>query len=95
MHVYRLHSSEATPTPAHTRGAGTSSGVSGSQQPSSTDTASATGSGSQVQTLLGLLSEIPQTRNEVVARAREKVANGDYLTRPSAEATAEVFLRSV
>lgn len=55
----------------------------------------ASGSGSQVTALRGLLAQFPETRDEVVARAREKVASGDYLTRPSAEASAEVFLRSV
>ena len=44
---------------------------------------------------IGLLAEFSETRDEVVARAREKVANGVYLTRPSAEASAEAFLRSV
>lgn len=95
MHVNRLHSIEASPTPVQTRTPGQASVTGTKSSEPVVEGPLAKQSGSQVAALQGLLHGIPETRDEVVARAREKVANGDYLTRPSAEATAEVFLRSV
>jgi hypothetical protein len=49
--------------------------------------------GSAVGALLAQLRQTPELRQAVVEQARGKVASGDYLTRTSAEATAEALLR--
>lgn len=94
MQVHRLHSSEASPNPLHTRALADASDLSESQRAAASIGGSTT-AGSKVAALAEQLHEIPESRDAVVARAREKVASGEYFTRASAEATAEVILRSV
>ena len=54
--------------------------------------ASLTRSG-DTRSLLNQLDGVPEVRDEIVARAAERLSRGDYLTEQSAEATADAILR--
>lgn len=95
MQIHRLHLPEAAPNPLHTKTSGGASDVSDLRPATAEGDVSSTAPDSALATYVAQLRQIPDTRDSVVARAREKVAGGDYLTRTSAEATAEVVLRSV
>jgi len=92
MQVYRLHSSEPVASPVTSRA---SSGAlsAGSSGTNDTQEGVSAEMGSAVGALLAQLRQTPELRQAVVEQAREKVASGDYLTRTSAEATAEALLR--
>ena len=66
--------------------------VDGSEAESSQHRGSATES--RLRSLAGQLQEVPEVRSEVVARIRQQVADGVYLSRESAEATAAAIVRS-
>ncbi|MBX3444730.1 MAG: hypothetical protein KF774_20185 [Planctomyces sp.] len=96
MQVHRPHTPDPSSLPVQNRTARGAGQVSGAQAPGvAPSETTAPGGNSQVAVLHEQLRGIPDTREEVMARAREKVASGDYLTRPAAEATAEAILRSV
>jgi len=93
MQVYRLHSSEPFAGSVTSRAAdgelnSTSSAAKDAHEGASAD------AGSAVSALLAQLHQAPDVRQAVVEQARAKVASGDYLTRTSAEATAEALLRN-
>ena len=93
MQVYRLHSSEPPANgPVTSRASG---GVLGASSSGAKDTQEGVSAdrGSGVSALLAQMRQTPEIRQAVVEQARGKVASGDYLTRTSAEATAEALLR--
>jgi hypothetical protein len=91
MQVQRLHSSQPPAGPVLSRKAG--SGNASHIRPQGAQEDAPAEAGSTVGVLSAQLGEIPEVRQAVVDEAREKVAAGDYLTRSSAEATAEALLR--
>ncbi len=91
MQVYRLHSTETLAKPATERALAGGPAMASQGANGATESASAE-QGSGVGALLAQLRQHPEIREAVVEQARAKVANGDYLTRSSAEATAESLL---
>ncbi|HVJ67423.1 MAG TPA: flagellar biosynthesis anti-sigma factor FlgM [Caulifigura sp.] len=92
MQVYRLHSSQPLAGSVTSRSLNNALDESSSGQKETQDGVSAE-PGSTVAALVAQLQQSPDVRQAVVEQARAKVASGDYLTRTSAEATAEALLR--
>jgi hypothetical protein len=68
-------------------------GIVESKRPAATNS-SLSPTSSDVAALQQQLQQIPETRDAVVAQAREKVAQGGYFSRSSAEATALAIFSS-
>ena len=92
MQVYRLHSSEPLAGSVTSRTVDRALNSSSSDAQDTQEGVSAD-AGSEVGALVAQLQNSPDVRQAVVEQARAKVASGDYLTRTSAEATAEALLR--